>query len=97
VKCLLCAPTVGRRSGSPRPPAWKQRQSIACWKSILERASLLAMSQPVGLRLLVVDETSMVDVLLMHSLLRAIPHRSGLVLWGMWISFPRRAGTVLHD
>ena len=48
--------------------------------------------------LLVVDETSMVDVLLMHSLLRAIPHRSGLVLVGDVDQLPSVGpGTVLHD
>jgi exodeoxyribonuclease V alpha subunit len=48
--------------------------------------------------LLVVDETSMVDVLLMHSLLRAIPIRSGLVLVGDVDQLPSVGpGTVLHD
>ena len=47
---------------------------------------------------LVVDETSMVDVLLMHSLLRAIPHRAGLVLVGDVDQLPSVGpGTVLHD
>jgi exodeoxyribonuclease V alpha subunit len=46
----------------------------------------------------VVDETSMVDVLLMHSLLRAIPHRSGLVLVGDVDQLPSVGpGTVLND
>ncbi len=40
----------------------------------------------------------MVDVLLMHSLLRAIPHRSGLVLVGDVDQLPSVGpGTVLHD
>src|SRR5208282_5433514 len=48
--------------------------------------------------LLVMDETSMVDVLLMHSLLRAIPHRTGLVLVGDVDQLPSVGpGTVLHD
>ena len=47
---------------------------------------------------LVVDETSMVDVLLMHSLLCAIPHRSGLVLVGDVDQLPSVGpGTVLYD
>src|SRR5208283_4898386 len=46
----------------------------------------------------VVDETSMVDVLLMHSLLRAVPRRSGLVLVGDIDQLPSVGpGTVLHD
>jgi exodeoxyribonuclease V alpha subunit len=48
--------------------------------------------------LLVVDETSMVDVLLMNFLLRAVPHRSGLVLVGDVDQLPSVGpGTVLHD
>ena len=53
---------------------------------------------PLSCGLLVVDETSMVDVLLMHSLLRAIPIRSGLVLVGDVDQLPSVGpGTVLHD
>jgi len=45
-----------------------------------------------------VDETSMVDVPLMHSLVRAIPNRAGLILVGDVDQLPSvGAGTVLHD
>ena len=47
---------------------------------------------------LVVDETSMVDVLLMHSLLRAVPNRAGLILVGDVDQLPSVGpGTVLQD
>src|SRR5205814_10424806 len=39
-------------------------------------------AHPLSCGLLVVDETSMVDVPLMHSLLRAVPNHSGLILVG---------------
>jgi exodeoxyribonuclease V alpha subunit len=38
--------------------------------------------RPLGCDLLVVDETSMVDVPLMHALLRAVPDRAALILVG---------------
>jgi len=39
----------------------------------------------------VVDEVSMVDVVLMNQLLRAIPDRAALLLVGMSINFLRSA------
>jgi exodeoxyribonuclease V alpha subunit len=55
-------------------------------------------SNPLACDLLVVDETSMVDVLLMHSLVRALPSRAGLILVGDVDQLPSVGpGTVLHD
>src|ERR1700751_5005384 len=48
--------------------------------------------------LLVVDEASMVDVPLMHSLVRAVPNPFGLILVGDIDQLPSVGpGTVLHD
>ena len=44
---------------------------------------------PLDCDLLVIDETSMVDVPLMHALLKAVPPRSGCCWSGTSISFPR--------
>jgi exodeoxyribonuclease V alpha subunit len=45
-----------------------------------------------------VDETSMVDVLLMHSLVRALPNHAGLILVGDVDQLPSVGpGTVLGD
>ena len=44
---------------------------------------------PVDCDLLVVDEASMVDVLLMHALLKAVPDRAGLLIVGTSTSCPR--------
>jgi exodeoxyribonuclease V alpha subunit len=55
-------------------------------------------SNPLACGLLVVDETSMVDVPLMHSLVRAVPNRAGLVLVGDVDQLPSVGpGTVLQD
>ena len=55
-------------------------------------------SNTLACGLLVVDETSMVDVPLMHSLLRALPTRAGLVLVGDVDQHPSVGpGTVLQD
>ena len=37
---------------------------------------------PLDCDLLVVDETSMVDILLMHALLKAVPNQSALLIVG---------------
>jgi exodeoxyribonuclease V alpha subunit len=55
-------------------------------------------SNPLDCGLLVVDETSMVDVLLMHSMVRALPNNAGLVLVGDVNQLPSVGpGTVLQD
>src|SRR5262249_42955896 len=55
-------------------------------------------SNTLSCGLLVVDETSMVDVPLMHSLLRAVPNRAGVVLVGDVDQLPSVGpGTMLHD
>jgi exodeoxyribonuclease V alpha subunit len=55
-------------------------------------------SNPLACDLLVVDETSMVDVLLMHSLVRALPNHAGLILVGDVDQLPSVGpGTVLGD
>jgi exodeoxyribonuclease V alpha subunit len=53
---------------------------------------------PLSCGLLVADETSMVDVPLMHSLLRAVPNQAGLILAGDVDQLPSVGpGTALHD
>jgi hypothetical protein len=46
---------------------------------------------PLDCDLVVVDETSMVDVMLMQALLKAIPKRAALLIVGDMTSFPRSA------
>ena len=47
--------------------------------------------------LLVVDETSMIDVPLMHALLKAVPEQAALILVGDVDQLLRRSGQVLAD
>ena len=54
-------------------------------------------SNPLACGLLVVDETSMVDVPLMHSLLRAVPNRAGFILVGDVDQLPSVGPGTLHD
>src|SRR5437899_12520331 len=55
-------------------------------------------SNTLACGLLVVDETSMVDVPLMHSLVRAVPNSAGLILVGDVDQLPSVGpGTVLQD
>jgi exodeoxyribonuclease V alpha subunit len=83
VKCLLCAPT-GRAA---------QRLSEATGMEAKTIHRLLGFGdggmgfqrneqQPLEADLLVVDECSMVDLPLMHALLRALPKGAGLLLVG---------------
>lgn len=52
----------------------------------------------LDLEFLIVDEASMIDVFLMHSLLRALPDKAHLVLLGDVDQLPSvGAGNILHD
>ena len=53
---------------------------------------------PLDCDLLVVDETSMVDILLMHALLKAVPNRAALLIVGDVDQLPSVGpGQVLAD
>jgi exodeoxyribonuclease V alpha subunit len=55
-------------------------------------------TNPLDCDLLVVDETSMVDVLLMHALVRAVPHKAALLVVGDVDQLPSVGpGQVLAD
>ena len=99
VKCLLCAPT-GRAAKRLTETTGMEAKTIHRLLEIDPGTGSFTRdeSNPLACGLLVVDETSMVDVLLMHSLLRAIPHRSGLVLVGDVDQLPSVGpGMVLYD
>jgi exodeoxyribonuclease V alpha subunit len=83
VKCLLCAPT-GRAAKRLTETTGLEAKTI---HRLLEmnpgtgRFSRDA-SNPLACGLLVIDETSMVDVPLMHALVKALPAHCGLILVG---------------
>jgi exodeoxyribonuclease V alpha subunit len=99
VKCLLCAPT-GRAAKRLSETTSVEAKTIHRLLDIDPATGRFSRNEahPLSCGLLVVDETSMVDVLLMHSLLRAMPSESGLILVGDVDQLPSVGpGTVLHD
>ena len=66
--------------------------------NILEGHFEYDQDNPLDLDTLIVDEASMIDLLLMEGLVRALPHRAGLVLVGDVFQLPSVGpGTVLAD
>jgi exodeoxyribonuclease V alpha subunit len=99
VKCLLCAPT-GRAAKRLADTTELEAKTIHRLLEVDPRTGRFNKdeSNPLACDLLVVDETSMVDVLLMQSLVRALPNRAGLILVGDVDQLPSVGpGTVLQD
>ena len=99
VKCLLCAPT-GRAAKRLTETTGLEAKTIHRLLEINPATGRFVRdeSNPLACDLLVVDETSMVDVLLMHSLVRALPNHAGLILVGDVDQLPSVGpGTVLGD
>jgi exodeoxyribonuclease V alpha subunit len=99
VKCLLCAPT-GRAAKRLTETTGLAAKTIHRLLEINPATGRFTRdeSNPLACDLLVVDETSMVDVLLMHSLVRALPNHAALILVGDIDQLPSVGpGTVLHD
>jgi len=99
VKCLLCAPT-GRAAKRLAETTGLEAKTIHRLLEIDPGTGRFIRneSNTLACGLLVVDETSMVDVPLMHSLLRAVPNSAGLILVGDVDQLPSVGpGTVLHD
>ena len=99
VKCLLCAPT-GRAAKRLTETTGLEGKTI---HRLLEIAPATGRFQrnedkPLECDLLIVDETSMVDVLLLYALLRALPKTSGLILVGDVDQLPSVGpGNALRD
>jgi exodeoxyribonuclease V alpha subunit len=99
VKCLLCAPT-GRAAKRLTETTGVEAKTIHRLLEVDPGTGRFSRNEanPLACGLLVVDETSMVDVPLMHSLVKALPIRSGLILVGDVDQLPSVGpGTVLHD
>jgi exodeoxyribonuclease V alpha subunit len=99
VKCLLCAPT-GRAAKRLIETTGMDAKTIHRLLEIDPATRRFSRDEahPLSCGLLVVDETSMVDVPLMRSLLRAVPNHAGLILVGDVDRLPSVGpGTVLHD
>jgi len=98
VKCLLCAPTgraAKRLSESTGLDAFTIHRLLEVQP---HRGFARDPSRPLEGDLVVVDEASMVDVPLMHALLRAHPPNAGLILVGDVDQLPSVGpGNVLRD
>jgi exodeoxyribonuclease V alpha subunit len=99
VKCLLCAPT-GRAAKRLTETTGLEAKTIHRLLEIDPATGRFSRNEenPLECDLLIVDETSMVDVLLMYALLRALPKSSALVMVGDVDQLPSvGAGNALRD
>jgi exodeoxyribonuclease V alpha subunit len=99
VKCLLCAPT-GRAAKRLTETTGLEAKTIHRLLEIDPATGRFSRNEdmPLECDLVIVDETSMVDVLLMHALLRALPKTSGLIMVGDVDQLPSVGpGNALRD
>ena len=99
VGILLCAPT-GRAAKRMSEATGMEARTIHRLLEVDPKAGGFRRGpdNPLDCDLLVVDETSMVDILLMHSLLKAVPDQAGLLLVGDIDQLPSVGpGQVLAD
>jgi exodeoxyribonuclease V alpha subunit len=99
VGILLCAPT-GRAAKRMSEATGMEARTIHRLLEVDPKAGGFRRSpdNPLDCDLLVVDETSMVDILLMHALLKAMPNQAALLLVGDIDQLPSVGpGQVLAD
>ena len=99
VKCLLCAPT-GRAAKRLSETTGLEARTIHRLLEVDPATGRFTRNEdkPLECDLLVVDETSMVDVLLMYALLRALPRNAGLIMVSDVDQLPSVGpGNVLRD
>ena len=99
VRLLLCAPT-GRAAKRMSEATGREARTIHRLLEVDPRTGGFRRGpdHPLGCDLLVIDETSMVDVLLMRALLKAIPDRAALLIVGDVDQLPSVGpGHVLAD
>ena len=99
VKCLLCAPT-GRAAKRMTESTGIEAKTIHRLLDVDPSSGRFGKSESNRLEcdVLIIDETSMVDVVLMQSLLKAVPQRAALVLVGDVDQLPSVGpGMLLQD
>jgi exodeoxyribonuclease V alpha subunit len=99
VKCLLCAPT-GRAAKRLTETTGLEAKTIHRLLEVDPATGRFQRNEdkPLECELLIVDETSMVDVLLMFALLRALPKASALIMVGDVDQLPSVGpGNALRD
>ena len=99
VKSLLCAPT-GRAAKRLSETTGMEAKTIHRLLEVQPATGQFVRneSNPLDSDLVVMDEASMVDVVLMHSVLKAVPRRASLILVGDVDQLPSVGpGSVLKD
>ena len=99
VKCLLCAPT-GRAAKRLTETTGMEAKTIHRLLEVDPATGRFSRNEdkPLDCDLLIVDETSMVDVLLLYALLRALPTTSALIMVGDVDQLPSVGpGNALRD
>src|SRR5262245_17468596 len=99
VKLVLCAPT-GRAAKRLNETTGQEATTIHRLLEVDPKTGGFKrnVKHPLDCDLLVVDETSMVDVLLMHALLKAVPGRAALLVVGDVDQLPSVGpGQILAD
>ena len=97
LRCLLCAPT-GRAAKRLAESTGREAKTIHRLLEYDHSGPKRDRDRPLDVDLLIVDETSMVDISLMHHLVKAIPPHACLVLVGDVDQLPSVGpGTVLAD
>ena len=99
VRLLLCAPT-GRAAKRMNEATGLEAKTIHRLLEIDPKSGCFRRNNenPLDCDLLVIDETSMVDVLLMHALLKAVPDKAALLVVGDVDQLPSVGpGQVLVD
>ncbi len=98
-RLLLCAPT-GRAAKRLSEVTGKEAKTIHRLLEFEPQTMTFKRNErfPLGVDTLIVDEASMIDILLMHNLLKAIPRDASLILVGDVDQLPSvGAGNVLKD
>jgi exodeoxyribonuclease V alpha subunit len=97
LRCLLCAPT-GRAAKRLTESTGREAKTIHRLLEYDHSGPKRDRERPLDVDLLIVDETSMVDISLMHQLVKAIPPNACVVLVGDVDQLPSVGpGTVLTD
>jgi len=94
----LASPTGRAAKRMAEPRVGRRRRSTACWSGVPPGGIPAERPATLETDLVIVDEASMIDIVLMNSLLRALPLVATLVLVGDADQLPSVGpGTVLKD